>query len=305
MSDLAPAAVRVPCSTSNLGGGYDVLGVALDRCLNARFEPGDGPLRLERSGTLASIDGGVQDDIVARAFTDALAPSGIVPAGTLHLDSNIPIARGLGSSAAATLAGFDLARSARGLERDDDAAFRFAFRREGHGDNAAPCLWGGLRAVLLGGDGPTVIGLELSPAIGFAYAAPAAGISTREARDALPLQVGHGTAARSLSRAVALVRGLATGDPELLRIGGEDELHVPHRLPMIPGAYNAIGAGYDAGAWLVTVSGAGSGLIALCEPALAEGVAAAMREVFSTGAEDSGSVGFAAAVDHGGMTRSL
>jgi homoserine kinase len=115
--------------------------------------------------------------------------------------------------------------------------------------------------------------------------------------------VGHDLAARGLARATALVRGLASADPELIKIGVEDELHVPHRLPMIPGAYNAIGAGYDAGAWAITISGAGSGLIALCDPANADEVAAAMRMLFCNGSEDPDCTGFAAEPDFEGLRR--
>jgi homoserine kinase len=106
-----------------------------------------------------------------------------------------------------------------------------------------------------------------------------------------------------LGRLTALLRGLALGDGELIRSGMEDELHVPHRLPFIPGAFNAIGAGYDAGAWGVTISGSGSGLIALCPPDAASAVAAAMKDVFSTGADDADCAGFVLQPDFEGLAR--
>lgn len=109
----------------------------------------------------------------------------------------------------------------------------------------------------------------------------------------LPREVPHSMAAASLGRVVALIRGLAEANPELLRIGVSDELHVPHRLPLIPGVMSAISAGIDAGAWAVTVSGAGSGLIAFCEPTRAAEIAAAMWEVFDAGTGDPNCVGFA------------
>jgi homoserine kinase len=98
---------------------------------------------------------------------------------------------------------------------------------------------------------------------------------------------------------------LASADEELIKIGMEDELHVPYRLPMIPGAYNAIGAGYEAGAWAVTISGAGSGLIAICEPSEAESVAAAMLDVFRNGTDGLDCPAFAAKPDFVGLTRLL
>jgi homoserine kinase len=136
------------------------------------------------------------------------------------------------------------------------------------------------------------MGLTLSDDVGFAYAAPAARVSTQEARSLLPKQVPHRLAAASLGRLVALVRGLAEANPELLRIGVTDELHVPHRLALIPSALSAISAGQDAGAWAVTVSGAGSGLIAMCDPADADSVAEAMHDVFDAGTNDPECVGF-------------
>ncbi len=294
MTELAAARVRVPCSTSNIGSGYDTIGLALNRFLDASFEPADGGgLTVERTGTLEFLADETEPDLVATIFARQLAREGIEPSGTLRLRSTIPIARGLGASATAVLAGFDLARAVRGKPQDKQATFEAALRFEGHGDNVAPCLFGGLRAVAVTADGPVVMGLPLSEKVGFAYAAPAAGVSTKEARAHLPKQVTHKIAAASLGRIVALVRGFAEGSPELIRIGVKDELHVPHRLSLIPSAMAAMSAGTDAGAWAVTISGAGSGLIAMCDPDDASDVAAAMHEVFDAGTGNPECVGFA------------
>lgn len=303
MSDLVPGRVRVPCSTSNFGSGYDTIGLALDRYLEASFEPDDsGVLTVERSGTLERL---VDDepDLVAEAFSNRLGRAVEQLSGTIRLLSNIPVARGLGTSAAARIAGFDLADASRGRPPDDDEIFAVSARLEGHGDNVAPCLFGGLRAVASTPDGPVIMGLALSEAIGFAYAAPAARVSTDEARRILPRQVPHKVAAASLGRVLALTRGLAEANPELIRIGVKDELHVPHRLPLIPGVVAAISAGLDAGAWAVTISGAGSGLIGLCHPGDAQVVADAMHEVFDAGTGDPECVGFAVRPDLEGLQR--
>ncbi len=301
---LSPARVKVPCSTSNLGSGYDTIGLALDRYLEASFEPHEcGGLTLDREGTLAGLGERDGPDLVMETFTAELAREGIEPHGRLRLISGIPISRGLGSSSAAVLAGFDLARAARGVGRADEEAFAAAFKHEGHGDNAAPSLYGGLQAVATTAGGAVVIGLELSKQIGFAYAAPAMRLRTKSARDALPTMVPHKTAASSLGRLAALIRGLAAGDPELVRIGVKDDLHVPYRLHMIPGAAAAMSAAIDSGAWAATISGAGSGLIAVCEPDRAEEIAEAMRVVLSAGTEDPECVGFAMRPDHEGLRR--
>lgn len=303
MSDLRPARVRVPCSTSNFGSGYDTIGLALDRYLKAEFEPDDlGTLRVERAGTLSRLAAD-EPDLVATSFVRRIGGGAPEPSGLIRVSSEIPVARGLGTSAAARVAGFALADVARQLDESADDIFADAVRLEGHPDNVAPCLYGGLRAVASTPDGPVVIGLSLSEEVGFAFAAPAATVSTDEARRILPKQVPHQVAAASLGRVVALTRGLAEADPDLIRIGVKDELHLPHRLPLIPGVTGAISAGMEAGAWAVTISGAGSGLIAMCSPSDAHVVARAMHEVFDAGAGDPECVGFSVRPDFDGLRR--
>ncbi len=302
--ELREAHVRVPCSTSNLGSGYDTVGLALDRYLDVAFTPEtSGELVLAREGTLASLTDDDGPDLVATTFQKVLSRNDVRAAGVLRLTSDIPTARGLGSSAAAVLAGFDLARAALGLGRADEEAFAAALKYEGHGDNAAPSLYGGLMGVAQTPDGPVVIELDLSDTVGFAYAAPAARLPTEAARRVLPAQVPHKTAAASLGRFAALIRGLAEGRADLIRVGVKDDLHVPHRLPMIPSAAGAMSAALDAGAWAVTISGSGSGLIAMCDPAEAGYVAEAMREIFDAGTDDPECVGFAVRPDYEGLRR--
>ncbi len=302
-TELRAAGVRLPCSTSNLGTGYDTLGLALDLYLEASFEPSGDDLVVRRTGTLAHLKDDGTPDLVAETFLHSLERKGVVPGGSLTLSSEIPVARGLGSSAAAVLAGADLALAVLGGPRADEDVFRLAFAREGHGDNAAPCLYGGLQAVVQAPEGPQVIHLELSPDVGFAYAAPSRGMSTEVARSVLPQQVSLAAAVRQLGRLTSLVRGLATADGKLIRTGVEDELHVPHRLPMIDGGADATDAGYEAGAWAVTLSGAGSGLLAMCELDRAEDVSNAMRSVFSGDRGDEEAVCFVLRPDFEGLVR--
>lgn len=301
---LRQAAVRVPGSTSNLGSAFDTVGLALDRYLDARFEPDDsGSLRVERHGTLERLRDFPGPDLVAETFRTRTETAGAVASGRLRLHSTIPVVRGLGSSAAALVAGSDLARAALDEPTDPQEAFAAAYAHEGHGDNAAPSVYGGLLAVVPGKQGPRVVRLDLSEHIGFAYAAPAAPSSTKEARAVLPATVTHQTAVAQLGRVTALVRGLATADPELIGIGIADALHVPFRLPRINGAEAAVGAGYEAGAWGVTISGGGSGLIAMAPREVAGDVASAMREAFHTKADEPECVGFEVRPDFEGIRR--
>ncbi|MBK92651.1 MAG: homoserine kinase [Gemmatimonadetes bacterium] len=301
VTDLSSARVRVPCSTSNLGAGFDTLGLALDRFLDVSFTPdSSGSLRVVREGTLRTLPED-ETDIVAEILKSRVA--GVSVSGVLKMHSDIPVGRGLGASAAARVAGHDLALAVRGLPRNDGATFDSAYREEGHGDNAAPSMFGGLRAVAETEDGPMVMSLPLSSQVGFAYAAPSVGVSTDEARRQLPKSVSHGLATASLGRLVALLQGLAEGDADLIRIGAQDELHVPYRMALIPRASSVISAGIDAGAWAVTVSGAGSGLIAMCDQSDAEGVAEAMHQAFDEGSGDPECFGFSLSPTERGLER--
>lgn len=289
--------MRVPCSTSNLGSGFDCIGLALDRWLDARFLPDDEPLRCERHGTLAALSGGSEDDLILRAFRTGLAARGIRrPTGKIHATSDIPIARGLGSSAAATVSGLVLAAAAAGDALDRPTELERALALEGHPDNAAPALHGGLVAVARSADGlPHATRLPLARSLAFAFAAPDHEMSTTRARAALPADIPHTVATRALGRVAALVHGLATGDPALLELGFEDELHVPYRLPLIRGALEAIAAARAAGAFAATISGSGSGIIAVTAVETAAGVSDAMAGAFGAG------VAFALAADHAGV----
>lgn len=312
---LQSARVRIPCSTSNLGAGFDCIGLALDRYLEARYEPGPDPLRVERRGTVASLDVPADRDLLVGAFLRALRSGADVsePRGWIVMDSEIPVARGLGSSAAGVVAGLALAEAALGRDATPEARSRWlrdADALEGHPDNAAPVIFGGLVAVARDASGrPVPISLPLAPEIGFAFAAPPVEVSTREARRVLPESVPHVVASAALGRVAALLHGLATADPELLAIGFQDDLHVPYRLPLIPGAEHAVATALEAGAWAVTISGSGSGLIAVCARERAPAVADALTLGFRQAGFDAGSpegrdpgavVAFAASPDRNG-----
>jgi len=284
--------VRVPGSTSNLGAGFDTIGLAVSRYLTAEYRAGDGPLAIDRRGTLASLQGMPEElDLFAQAMRSVCPNLG----GTLVLDSEIPVGRGLGSSAAAVVGGLTLGAAVASSKVD---VLRTARRWESHLDNVAPCLLGGLVAVVETEAFPLV----LAPGIAFAYAAPGVPLSTARARAALPATVPHGEAARALGHLAALIRGLETADVALLKLGLSDRLHVPYRLPLIPGGVEVREAGLAAGAWGVTVSGAGSGLLAVTAPEKAASVADAMAAAFREAAGPEGVVAFPLVPDSRGVT---
>ena len=281
---LVPATVRVPGSTSNLGAGFDTLGLAVCRYLTARFQPGPGDLAIRRQGTLAGLDVSPRDDLLLSTFVAELARRGReAPGGTLTVTSELPVGRGLGASAAAVVAGLLLAAHAAGDAAPDlEHLLREATHLEGHADNAAPSLHGGLIAVVpVGSRRLRCLSLPLSPDVAFAYAAPPVRLSTAAARAALPSSYPRPTAVLALGRLAALLHGLAHADPETLAVGLADEIHAPYRLALIPGGEAVLRAATDAGAWGATVSGSGSGMLAVAAHDRIDHVALAMAAAFA------------------------
>ena len=199
----------------------------------------------------------------------------------LVLRSEIPVANGLGSSAAATIAGIALAALVSGHSPDKDGVYQEAVRREGHPDNAGPAVYGG--AVLaVRWSGPTESNdteprtIRLAESLGFGVAVPGQSINTADARKLLPDQVDRSIAVGQASRAAALVTGLQLGDGDLIAIGTEDLIAVPARSGLIKGYEAAYGAGVEAGAYGVTISGSGASLVGIAPRERAYSVAEAM-----------------------------
>ncbi len=238
---------------------------------------------MERRGTLRALeDRPDTHDLFLRVFRRTLEIMGAgTTDGTLTLDSEIPIGRGLGSSAAAVVGAIALAMASRDVDASTERVLHLAQEHESHLDNVAPALLGGLVAVARDEhDRPHAFQLPLSEHVGLAFAAPGVELETRQARAALPERVPLRDAVHNLGALAALTRALATGDRTLLDLGFSDRLHVRVRLALIPGADAAIDAAREAGAWGATVSGAGSGLIAVGDPSRAGDIADAMAGAF-------------------------
>jgi homoserine kinase len=265
--------VRVPASTSNLGPGFDCLGLALDLELHVRVE------RVADSGgpTFGALTGTAETwprdatNLVWRAFERAARELGS-PARAWRIDAHsaIPVARGLGSSGAAVAAGLLLASALAPRRATDAELLRWGCALEGHPDNSSAALLGGCTlSVPIEPAAPgahaelVVLQPALSTELGFALAWPRSALPTAVARRALPPSVPFADAVENPRRLALLLEGLRSADPRLLALGGEDRLHVRHRLPLIAGAEEALAAARDAGAWLATISGSGSALIAL------------------------------------------
>lgn len=274
--------VRVPATSANLGPGFDALGLALALHDEVEAEVTGSGLAVEVSGEGAAAAVAGERHLVVRAMRAAFAAvaGGQPPGLALRCVNAIPQGRGLGSSAGAVVAGLLAARAlagARGPEPSgsgasaagvrseeplpDDALLALAAKLEGHADNAAACLAGGLTVAWNPGAGPRAVRLDPLPAIVPVLCVPAESMPTTAARRALPPTVPHADAAASAGRAALLVAAL-TQAPDLLLDATQDVLHQPYRAPLMPATADLIGRLRGAGIAAV-LSGAGPSVLAL------------------------------------------
>lgn len=231
------AAVRVPATSANLGPGFDALGLALDLCDNLELEATTGGVEIDVEGEgAASIPSG-ERHLVVQALRRGLDHAGAPQVGVrLRAMNRIPHGRGLGSSAAATIAGLLLARSlvSEPEALDDDAVLQLAVEFEGHPDNVAPALLGGVVLSWMDGSTAHAAGLRCAPqALRPVVLLPRTTLSTHQARTLLPATVPHADAVFNGARAALLVHAVAE-DPSLLLQATEDRLHQEQRAPGMP-----------------------------------------------------------------------
>jgi homoserine kinase len=276
-----PITVEAPASTANLGPGFDALALALDMHLRVTVTP------LDHGSEQLVVEGEGADEIGLDAgnrfligLERGLQVVGLEPPiMRIEMNNEIPLARGLGSSAAAVVAGL---RAAEAMSRTDlaiEQMHAIAAEVDGHPDNVAAALLGGFVIVARDGDGaPRAARFEPPDALVAALFIPAQPLRTAEMRAALPSSVSHGDAAHNIGRAALVVAALTANRPELLGAMAEDRLHEPHRAAHFEALPGLIAAAKDAGALGAALSGAGSTVIALCDgPDVAADVAQAME----------------------------
>ncbi|MBD8080084.1 homoserine kinase [Cellulosimicrobium arenosum] len=270
--------VRVPATSANLGPGFDALGIALASydVLDVRALASDEVV-VDVEGEGAADVPRDETHLVVRALRAALEVAGAPQTG-LHLScvNRIPHGRGLGSSAAAVVAGIVAARAlvADPSVLDDDATLRLASNLEGHPDNAAPAILGGATVAWgAGGAGARAVRLELHPDLCLTALVPSARLATSHARGVLPDRVPHADAAFNAGRSALLVEALSRR-PDLLLDATEDRLHQGYRSDVMPTTYELVQSLRAEGV-AATVSGAGPTVLVLCEAADADRVRAA------------------------------
>ena len=226
--------IVVPGSVANLGGGFDTLGVAVELYLRARIVDvrDDGRTQLVVAKSVPAVSGG---NAVERAFDIAARRTGRRgPSVTIEVTSEIPMAAGLGSSAAATVAGLRVFGRVVGA-LDESELLGAATQAEGHADNAAPALFGGLNSVIeVEGALPYALRWSWPQDLRLVVATPVVGLATAKARAALPREVPRADAIFNMQRVLALVHALQQGEYDRLREAVKDRLHQSARSSLVP-----------------------------------------------------------------------
>jgi homoserine kinase len=281
---VKPFTVLVPCSTANLGAGFDAVGIALSGPdLMVRAVPGGEGLRIlklsgEGADRLPPDSTNRVIDAAVRAATAAGKDPGAL-AAELSIHSAIPLKRGLGSSAAAAVAGALLADALLDGAVGLDGVLATAVAMEGHPDNVVPALRGGAQVSVRDAKGtvltcPIPIGAPLRAALYI----PDQELATSAARAVLPAQVSMADAVHNLGRAALFVAALAQGKLDLLAEAMDDRLHQPARAGLLPWLPSLLAAARWGGAFGAALSGAGTTVCALCSADSAREVARAMSD---------------------------
>lgn len=273
--------VDVPATTANLGPGFDCLGAALD--LNNRFE-----LRVVEGGVdrfdllIEGSEGahlrGGPDNLIYRSAQRVWREAGCEPVGLeARVRLAVPPARGLGSSAAAIVAGLIGANALIGDPLGPEKLLELAIAIEGHPDNVVPSLLGGLcLTAKTAVPNWRVMRCEWHSSVQAVVAIPGIRLSTSEARRAMPRSIPIADAVTNLGSLTLLLQGLRTGDGALIHDGMHDRIHEPYRWGLIQGGREVRQAALEAGAWGCVISGAGPSVLALAAEGTAQEVGQAM-----------------------------
>jgi homoserine kinase len=270
--------VRVPATSANLGPGFDALGLALALHNEVIGEEADEVAVAVEGEGAARLDAGAKN-VVARGVALGFEVAGRPFRGArLRCVNRIPLSRGLGSSAAAWVGGLLAANALLGEPIDRDGLLAAATRAEGHPDNVAAALLGGLTVSCADGARVTAVSLPVPREIGWVVLLPETESSTREARAVLPDAVPRADAVFNVQRVSLLLAALGAGRADLLDLAMQDRLHQPYRRRLFPWMEEVAAAGRRAGALGCVLSGAGPCLLAAVPARGGQVVAAAMAE---------------------------
>lgn len=255
--------IHIPATSANIGAGFDSLGIALSLGNTVLMEEAEGCFI--RTIDDAPVPVG-EDNLVYSSAKLLYERCGKQFTGMSIQQSNpIPMARGLGSSSACIVAGLIGANALLKNPFTREDLLTIACEIEGHPDNVAPAILGGLVASCIQEGKVYSVKKEISPTLVFGVFVPNFELLTEKARAALPKTVLHADAVFNLSRAVLCQAALCEGRLDLLSVATQDRLHQTYRLPLIEGGEEVFALAKEAGALSVTISGAGPSILAVVE----------------------------------------
>lgn len=259
--------IRVPASTANLGPGFDSFGCALDLYNDYTFELAD---HLEIIG--CPPDCSDEHNLSVVAFKATLKYMGKPYTGLkLTVDAHIPFSSGLGSSAATIVAGAKGANALYGNPLSNEELLCICNEIEGHPDNVAPAIYGGMTVSILENGKPICVQYPVHPDLRFVIMTPDFPLPTKESRRVLPAAVSRQDAIYNLSHAGLLPKALELGDERLIRLAMQDRIHEPFRRPLITDLPLVEKAVEELGAISFCISGAGPTCLCLTkDPDFAE-----------------------------------
>jgi len=271
--------IRVPASTSNLGSGFDALGLAIDLHLTVKFKISKSNRQLKAKGEGAVLIQQEENNLILQAFDRACREMGCEsPPLQIEMINRIPLKRGLGSSGAAIVAGLVGANLLLRKKLSQRQILNLACEMEGHPENASASLLGGL-AVNGVENGEVKLQRFLPPDDWVAAAfIPELEIATHAARRVLPEMLPRRDAVNNVQRVAVLVAAFAKRDSSLLKFGVQDWLHQPYRKVLISGFDAILAAAYEAGAFAAFLSGSGSTILAICAKPKAKKISQAMAK---------------------------
>lgn len=277
--------LAVPATAANLGPGYDCLGLALDLYNYLELEPAHRR-QLVICGEGADILPRDETNLVWRSMERLWRETGTpVPRVKLTIENGIPLGRGLGSSAAAIVGGLSLANYWLDNPLPKQELLQLAVELEGHPDNVAPALLGGLCLSVAEAGRTIALNWDLPQDLRLVVCIPDYSLSTEAARAVLPQTVPHVDAVFNLSRTALLLAALAQNRLGLIRTAARDRLHQEYRKDLIPGFDAVVTAALEAGALACTLSGAGPSLLAFIA---AESDGAKVGRAMATAFDDRG-----------------
>jgi len=278
--------VRVPASSANLGPGFDALGLALGVYLTCRFRRSD-QLAISASGRDSrQISLGNDNLIWQTAVTVAESLGTRMPPIELEIHNDIPLAKGMGSSAAALTAGVVIADQVLDLRWKPLRILDEASRLEGHPDNVAPCTLGSIVASAIDSGGVTrAVRLDLPQRFGLAVVVPDFDLPTSKARSVLPDSYSRADAVFNVQRASLLIAALAAGSTTAFPAALEDRFHQPYREPLVPGLHDILKL-RAPGLLGCALSGAGPSILVFYERGY-EGVCDLVRQIFRLNGHES------------------